>query len=363
MRLQRTCLVALVFAIVALVDDVRAQVADAYVVGDVEVDATAQTAAIARDIALADGQRKALVRLLRRLTLRSDHGRLPKVEDYAAVVQGIEILKERTSPARYMANIKINFKRDVIRGLLRAQAIPFSETMSKQLVVLPVYRSGGTLALWEDPNPWAKAWLGLSVDADAPVPLIVPTGTSADLRAIGPTQALEGDRVRLAAISSLYQATDVLVAYAELEIDLAANAERLQVSLRRYGVAGPQVVVESFPSKSRNSEAQLIAQAIARVVQQIEEGWKRDTLIRFEQERRLPVRIQITQLDQWLDIRKRLSEQSLVRWVEITSIATRAVLATLHYWGDASYLAIALSQSDLRLQESGGFWTLSVVQR
>src|SRR3990167_2989805 len=45
----------------------------------VAVDVTADTAAAARERAIAEGERAAFRRLLERLTLRSDHSRLPEL--------------------------------------------------------------------------------------------------------------------------------------------------------------------------------------------------------------------------------------------------------------------------------------------
>ncbi len=335
--------------------------ADPYVVADVEVDASAVTAAQARDVALAEGQRRAFNRLLRRLTLGADHGRLPKVDDLTLVVQGIEVEKERTSPTRYIATLNVRFNKTAVRDLLKKNAIPFSETLSRPLLVLPVYRAAGALTLWDDPNPWRAAWAAIKLDRDAPVPLVIPSGRATDITAIGATQALEGERARLNAIAGLYGATDVLVAFADLEVDLGASAERLQVSFRRYGAAGPQVVVESYASRTRGSETDLINRAIVRAVALIEEGWKRDTLIRFEQERRLSVRIPANDIGQWLDVRSRLDAQSLIQRLDVTAVTTKHVQVTLHYWGELEHLALALSQSSLRLAEVGGFWSLQRV--
>ncbi|HJN04293.1 MAG TPA: hypothetical protein QF665_04170, partial [Alphaproteobacteria bacterium] len=54
-----------------------AEAEDLFTVSGIAVDATARSAALARDVALAEGQRRALEQLWRRLVLRTDLERVP----------------------------------------------------------------------------------------------------------------------------------------------------------------------------------------------------------------------------------------------------------------------------------------------
>src|SRR5688500_17648850 len=64
----------------------RAEKADVYVATGVKVQASAARPEAARAKAVADGEAAALGRLLRKLTLAEDHGRLPKPD--AEAVRG-----------------------------------------------------------------------------------------------------------------------------------------------------------------------------------------------------------------------------------------------------------------------------------
>ena len=77
----------------------------------VGVDVTARTAARARSLAIAEGQREALDRLFARLTLREDKDRLPLLDDTSVInlVSGLEFDDEKTSSKRYLANMTVRF--------------------------------------------------------------------------------------------------------------------------------------------------------------------------------------------------------------------------------------------------------------
>jgi hypothetical protein len=171
--------------------------ADVFVVRGIKVDVTAASTAVARDKALAMGERAAFRELLERLTLRVDHPRLPafSANDIAAFVTDFEVAEEKASAVRYLATLNYNFKADDVRRLLIDRQIAFAETTSKPVLVLPVYQAAGFLLLWDDPNPWRKAWTERP-EKFSLVPSILPKGDLPDIAMIGPEQAVAGDDQR-----------------------------------------------------------------------------------------------------------------------------------------------------------------------
>ncbi len=178
-----------------------------YTVGSIKLDATAADSNTARSEAISEGQEQGLTILLKKLTLPKDEVKLPSLtrEEVAGYVQDFEIFNERRSDQRYMAELKVRFKREEIRRLLVAAGVPFSEAASIPIVVLPVYRKGEAVTLWEDSNPWREAWRRLEIKNEA-VNLIVPMGQLADVLTIDAEQALAGDRESLREFASSYGA-------------------------------------------------------------------------------------------------------------------------------------------------------------
>lgn len=346
-------------AVLAEDPPVRAQASDFYSVADIAVDAVAETAIEARGIALASGQREALDRLIRRLTSRAHHSRIPGLEDaeIAALVRGIEIEGEKTSPNRYLADLTVSFKKDRVRALLRESGIPFGETPSKPLLVLPVYEAAGARSLWDDPNPWRAAWRARA-ERDSAAPLIAPVGDLADIAAIGARQALAGDETALAAIARRYGVTDVLVAHAVLRHDLAADAPRLSVTLHRHGSESGSVSAGTFGGASRTTVGALLERAADEAASRMEDDWKRLMLLRFEDERVLAVSAPLSGLADWTEVRSRLSLAPEVGGVEILEINREAARIALRHFGSTRQLAVALAQRDLDLAEEEGRWSV-----
>ncbi len=333
-----------------------------FTVNALPIDETAESAEVARDLALADGQRRALDRVSGRMVLQSDLERIPRLEDdeISALVQAFSVTDEKASSTRYLANLTVRLKKDGVRNFLRDLSLSYAETVSKPRLVIPVYEAAGATLLWDDPNPWRSAWETRDADDGSPVPLVLPRGDRSDLFAIGAAQVLAGDTNRLSAIARRYNVEDVLIAHAVLRIDLAANVPRLDVTLREVGPAGNAVIVQSFRGVARDRIPELLVQAAAEATQQLEEDWKRDNILRFDNPDRLSVRVPIGGLEEWVDIRNRLDGSAVVREVELTALSRTGAQVILHYLGEPAQLALDLSQRDLDLVESDGFWTLAL---
>ena len=164
MMLRRGFLLTAAGFLLAFAAHAQTRLPSLYTISNVTVDSTAQSAVQARDIARADGERKGFRMLLERLTLREDWGRLPKISDADLIdlVQDFEVNSERSSTVRYLATLTFRFRPEPVRRLLRDQGIPFTETRSKPVVVLPVLTMGDRNVLWDDPNPWRAAWSKLA---------------------------------------------------------------------------------------------------------------------------------------------------------------------------------------------------------
>lgn len=360
----RTLVVLAVGGLIALASGHGgAAVDEVFAVADVAVDVTAETAAAASFQAIAAGQRRALDRLLRRITLSADYARHPDLTDdvIATLVQDLVVQEEKRSSTRYIAKLTFRFKKEEVRRVLRRQGIPFSETRSKAVLVLPVYEAAGAQFLWDAPNPWRAAWNRHPIDPDSLLPLLLPDGDLADVGAIGPAQALAGDAARLGEIGARYGVEDTLVAHAVLAIDFANDAPRLDITLKRFGRSGERVIVDGLAGSPVQGTDALLADGVARVIERMSEGWKRDTLLRFGDEARLSVAVPLRDLDEWLEIRKRLRAVAVISQVELGELSRMRAQIVLHFLGAPTQLKLSLAQNDLDLAQDDGFWTLRLI--
>jgi len=354
------CLMALgLFAL-----PVRAEAPRLFEVPGVSVDVTADSAQAARVQAQSEGEQKAFVRLLKRLTLSAYHDRLPQLSGVRIreMIQDFSVTDEKASSVRYIAHMVYHFRAAAVRSLLDLHQIPYAETSSKPVLMLPVYQSAGALMLWDEPNPWRSAWEGLGKEGgDGLVPMVMPVGDLQDVRTIGPEQAIEGDVQRLTEISKRYQTGDVVVAHGIMRLDAGYGLPELEVYLTRFGsVLQENTVVKTFTGIEGEDIQVLLARATVQLKTQVEDNWKEDNLIQAGNAKVLPLMVRVGNLKDWVRVRNRLNGVAIVRHADVVLMRQGEVHLNLNFIGDAQQLALSLEQADLMLWEEGGSWHLGL---
>jgi len=309
------------------------------------VDATAESAAAAREKAIAQGQRDAFERLMDRLVAEGSRAAAPHPSDPALtqLVDDFVVAEERSSSVRYIAKLSFHFRPDAVRKVLLESAVPFAETRSKPVVVLPVWSGSAPPTLWDDPNPWRDAFAEQE-HGEGLVPFILPLGDVDDLGAIGAEQALAGDQHALSAIAQRYGAEEVLLAEA------APEGDHIVVKLRRWR-GGTQVSTDQV-------RADTLATAVSAVTGPIERAWKAQNLVGGG-EQTITVAVPLTGLKDWVEIRRKLLAVPSVRRMALVYLTRGQAAVTLTYAGDERQLELALAQLDLALApQADGAWVL-----
>lgn len=358
-RRVRSAVFALALAALAGSPPALAQRASVYTITGVAVDETGVSAAAARDIALAAGRARAFRNLVERLVPVGERSLVaaPTPAGLAALVLGFEVETEKTSPVRYLARITVRFSPGAVRRHLRAAGVRFAETRSKPLLVLPVYRAAGATLLWEDSNLWRRTWTGFDLDAGL-VPLIVPVGNQGDRALLRVQQALAGDPRRIAALARRYAAADVLLAAATLATT-RDGAPLLEVTVARFGAQGAdRTTVRSFQGAPGLAPETLLRTAAKQLFDEIEESWKNDNLLRFDEQKEMTVRAALSGLPQWVSLRARLDGVATIQDSTLIALSLGRATLRLTYLGDPRQLATALAQSDLELVQGPIDWEI-----
>lgn len=373
----------------------------------VSVDAKAASANAARDAARTKGRHEAYTELLDRLTLARDHAQLPPATNTVLdnAIKDFEVTNERHSSVRYLADYTFHFRAHVIEQLLRSRNIPFAVTRSKPLVVLAVLETAGGPVLWDDPNPWRRAWSNATLPQGL-VPLLVPLGDIEDVTAIDAATADNGDDAHLKAISDNYNGADVLVtrvtlapppsaastsgadapatasasgtrsasgatpapgsATASAPASAAASAsvpapETASVTSTRFVPGDPsaeQTWAASYTAQPGENDRDFLARVVTGTANQVEDAWKQANIINYGRGGVLTVSIPIEGLTAWIALRDRLEAMPSIQQVELLTLSRQDAQVALHYVGDSAQLRLALAQHNLDLSGSDPNWVL-----
>jgi len=337
----------------------------------VKVDATADSAAAAREVARIDGQRRALMAVIEHLS-GSSETKPPKLDDKAItdMVDSFEVTNERMSAVRYVADYTFHFRPSKVRRLVRVVDTTPTETGSKSaadnagktppesgnrpMVVLPVYQDGASLTLWDDPNGWRAAWAQRSAGS-GPARLTLPLGDAKDLAAIDAEKAGSGKAEALTSIAQRNGASEAVVALATARHQDGRLAG-LEVSVKRYRY-GHLIDTQgnSFEADPGESEADFLRRVANAVAADIE---KKNTGVRSDQQASLAVAVPITSLSEWLQVRERLASVASIRKVDLLSLSRQEARLEIKYVGGQDQLKSSLAEVNLDLSGDGPVWRI-----
>jgi hypothetical protein len=352
-----------------------AQESDEAYSATVKVDATADSAAAAREVARIDGQRRALAAVIERLSGASEPAKPPKLDDKTItdMVVSFEVANEHMSAVRYVADYTFHFRPAKVRRLVRVAETPpaesggkspaegaskpSSESGNRGVVVLPVYQDGPNLVLWDDPNAWRTAWSQRPAGS-GPKGLVLPLGDAGDLAAIDAEKAGSGKPEALTAIMQRNRGSEAVVALATARRQ-GDRLSALDISVKRYR-SGHLVDTQasSFEADPGETEADLLKRAAEATAAEIESGAKRNAGAHSDQLASLTVTVPVTSLGEWVQVRGRLASVSAIRKIDLLSLSRQEARIEVKYVGSQDQLKSSLAEVNLDLGGGDPVWRI-----
>jgi hypothetical protein len=283
-------------------------------------------------------------------------------------IQDFGVTNEKNSGIRYLANLTYRFKPNDIRLLLRDNAIQFAETISKPMLVLPVYELAGAVFLWDDPNPWREALLGnpktnktkMRKRVAGLVPLIFGNGDLADIATISAELAVKGDMKSLVAIAKKYKVGKSLVILASLT-STPQETPTLKVQVLQYVLDNKgHVFSMQIEANKLESVSDLLNRSATEVTERIEELWKAENLLKFENMGVVAAIFPINSLAEWVDAKRRLVKVAVIENIEPVLFSRTEIRLNIHFIGEVDQLKLALAQTDMELKEDKIGWVLRI---
>ena len=112
--------------------------------------------------------------LVERIVSAEDRGRVPPLDDARldGMVRGVEFVRERTAPNRYIATLNVVFSADPVKAWLCDAASRSVETVARPALVIPLWKGKAGVDPLDDRNAWREAWRALNTAGSA-VPVTV----------------------------------------------------------------------------------------------------------------------------------------------------------------------------------------------
>jgi hypothetical protein len=352
--LRFSTIAAILLMALGVQGDAVAQVSgsNSYTIGGIDVDASGADALKAREQGIQEAKRKAVRQLVDRLVAAEDRGRVPPLDDARLndMVRGVEFVRERSVPNRYIATLNVVFAADQAKAWLAASGARIVETVARPALVIPLWKGPAGLEPLDSLNVWREGWRTLDTVGSA-VPVTVLRGDQIDQNALTAEEAYVGDVAALARLNERYRAPTIVVAIVEGDKD----AGSLTVGGVRYDM---QTGARSEIAKTTVDGAGQLAEAAKKVHTQLDEQWRNIAVVHRDSQDALDVTVPIQALGDWVQVRQRLGAVPAVKNVTVRSLEADRAELHLEYFGTSEELQRVLAQAGLRLEQDAGQWRL-----
>jgi uncharacterized protein DUF2066 len=318
-----------------------AQFGNLFTVNAVKIDATAESAILARDAAMAQGRAQAFTKLFRRLTASSIWSRQPQFMDaqLQRLVLNVAINGERRSTTRYLAEVNFAFNPAAVRALLRQSGVAFTETRSRPTLVIPVVDTR-----YDPMGMWSAVWTDPTFRQGL-VPMILPEGDADDMAVLSRSDIGQVDWAGLAPLVRRYNAGAVVVAIASQD---GKTVQAIQIS-----ATGRTASSFAFANPNLMGIAEAITDRVA-------DTWKTRSSVDYGTRNRLVADVQFESLEQWAKIRAQLGAIRAISDMDVVGLARNEAEIDLSYFGRIEQLRDAMAQQNLDLSGDPGGYTLQL---
>ncbi len=315
---------------------------DLFTISGIRVDATAESAIIARDLAMAQGRPQAWAQLFRRFTAQALWGRPLQLDEnqLLRLIRSFEVAGERRSTTRYLADVTYHFNPAAVRLVLRQAHIAYTETRSKPALVIPLIDGKS----FEPESAWTMAWKDPSFTQGL-VPMILPVGDAEDRAVLSRDDLTQLDWMGFEPLVTRYNAGAIVLAIASEDGNTVQSIEISQTARTPASFA--------FAQSTFMADAQTVSEKVA-------EAWKTRTALDFGTRGHLLADVQFNSLAQWARIRAQLRAVRAVSDVDVVGLAANEAEIDVTYFGRVEQLHEALAQQSLALTGNPNAYTLQL---
>ena len=340
--------------------------AGSVITSDVDVDATGNDAADAREQAMAKSQIDALTDLVSRFTSSDQAQQIVSSLDakqISAMSRGTEVLSEKISSNRYRASLRVSFDADEISKLIGNNGANNSgasqPTKIGSFLIIPSYEEAGNILLWDEGNPWRNAWKATGLESTTGG-IVVPYGDATDASVLDAKNLQSATFSSLLAMTVRYGVTDVILLHAKFS---PGSDAALEVIKRRINRTQNEVNVLTYRADLQETRETLMARATHDIVESLERKKNEEAeslkSVTGGDHHTLMMLVSVSTLNSWTQLRTKLSALPMIDKLETLAISPQQVDLVVHYRGAPDSLANAITGLNIRLVQNKDYWVIS----
>ncbi len=315
----------------------------------VSVDVTAESAASARERAMEEASKRALLAVLKRTSTEAAVEKVSSLETPQLMnfISETDVLSETSSPTRYIATLKIVINKDLLKAYLEEQGMKVASDSPAEIIIIPVLKDQKTNAklLWQKDNIWYEAWAG-KIRRKGLYTFKTVSGKNHDL--IDADQAIYLDGIALNNVSQNYYGNKNIYV---LEFSYIPEGYNVGISSMENGF----IKNIRIPEKK---DGEIFDSAIEKSILEIDDLMRQNSISTTSSKSDISVLYNYQTMKDWLEIEQKLKQTPSVENLAIDAIGNGKVQFKLTLTGGLEGLQRALSKNYLSLEDRGSIYLL-----
>ena len=315
---------------------------------EIDIDATASSASLAREKAMTEANRKALYAITNRISTATSTTILDNLNDNQILnfIQEVSVLSEKVTDSRYIATLKITINAPILKAYLSEKNAPIAILPKTHIIIVPVYKKEPTSTplLWEDNNEWYKAWENNTLETGQ-ITLSPISRNIENISYLSVEKAISLDSLSLEKALRNSNGNEIYVA----EIN-SQNDEFIAIlKSPKHGL----IKSKKYASTPDTFET-IINDMKSSILQQIQQ----QTIAKEQSLKDMTIIFGYKNLSEWIHLKKIIKNNNSIQKLNIDAIGNNRVQITVNYKGDSLAIENYLNKQGYTLHDKGNFYII-----
>ena len=316
---------------------------------NLSVDVTDQNVTTAKSKALSKATRDALNDVILGISTPQAVEEISKLNDNQIqhFIKELQILMEKSSDVRYIADIKIEIKEDVLKEYLKENNFPLSINKTKDILLIPLFqKTDNTINLWTEENLLRQELLNKNNLKGNIVNFHLIEKNLGNITAIK-TQTIYDMNERKFKELTKFNKTD-------------------HIAVIKYSQLDKKVNIKIFPTQKTIEKEITIRDSLSSMTDDIltlikEASIETSASTTTETQSQSVVNVVYTypSLSSWMSLKQTLENTPEVDEINVISMANKKVHFSFVYTGPIEKLQVELLQLDYELKSNGEYYVIN----
>ena len=315
---------------------------------NVSVDVTSENVALAKKQALAQAQREGLSNVILAISTQKTLDQISALNDNQIehFISGIQVLMEKSSDIRYIADLEIEINKDVLNAYIKENNLPIIITETQTALLIPILeQENNSYDIWGNDNFWREAFI-----------------KKPNLR--NGVLNFHNIEKNLGNISNV-DANQIFNMSPEQFSEISRFNHVEQIIVLKYSITDKKVYTKSFPSnkiiETEIDETSSPTLLIDKILPQLKSEKKQteETAPSQETSKQFDVVYSYPNLGKWMTLKKLLEGNPLIDDIKIISMANKKVHFSFTYYGVLEKLQSSLGLNGYNLKNNGEYYVIN----